>query len=473
MIEQLQALHPDGEASVMPSGASDWSMAEPLGPGSRPRRGTGTPPRRGRWTGSMRTTPGRPLSAGSRASPRCSPPPPPGVRFIVTAAPTRAFPTTCQPDTRCTHARRARCGNRRSPGTSDARPAGTAGPASGRSVLRRHDRVHCRVRGRPNWQQPVPTHRVPLYRLEPFLRGVSGRSLQTWPAASSDAMETRTYVLAHETLRMSAEAQLGSDLARYRGKVHEWIGSYARAGWPETTPAYAIRGYPTLLAVTADARLTALARDTRRHIFLLQATGSDHVALAEIKTAQTLIAADPGVLDLRSLAVLAAYRHVISVRNRLIPPDLPVAWARLDRLDHAEALARSISQAASGSGRLPGWSPPSWKPVISTALKPSPAPSPSFLRRRRRLPSWPPPSRGPATLTALKPSPAASPTPATKPGRSPGCFPLPRRPAVSITLVGWPPTPRLSPAPSPALTTRPRRSPGFSLPSRRPRPRPR
>ena len=59
------------------------------------------------------------------------------------------------------------------------------------------------------------------------------------------------YLFAHETLRVTAEEQLGSELARYREKVHEWIGSYASAGWPDTTPGYAIRGYPRLLTATA------------------------------------------------------------------------------------------------------------------------------------------------------------------------------------------------------------------------------
>ena len=85
--------------------------------------------------------------------------------------------------------------------------------------------------------------------------------------------------------------------------MHEWIGSYASAGWPDTTPGYAIRGYPRLLAATADVtRLSALARDPRRHAFLLQATGSDYAALTEIGTAQSLIADQerPGSAELLS-----------------------------------------------------------------------------------------------------------------------------------------------------------------------------
>ena len=130
---------------------------------------------------------------------------------------------------------------------------------------------------------------APPHKLDPVLRGVFGRSLHT--RASTDPRDsqadpaTRVYLFAHETLRVTAEEQLGGELARYRQKVHDWIGSYASDGWPDTTPGYAIRGYPGLLAATTDVtRLSALARDPRRHAFLLRATGSDYAALTEIGT---------------------------------------------------------------------------------------------------------------------------------------------------------------------------------------------
>ena len=152
------------------------------------------------------------------------------------------------------------------------------------------------------------------------------------------------YLFAHETLRVTAENQLGVDLARYREKVHEWIGSYASDGWPDTTPGYAIRGYLGLLTATTDAtRLSALARDSRRHVFLLKATASDYASLTEIGIAQSFIA-DQKVLDLKALVELAAYRLAILLRNDSIPDDLPIVWALLARVDHAEALARTISR---------------------------------------------------------------------------------------------------------------------------------
>ena len=155
-----------------------------------------------------------------------------------------------------------------------------------------------------------------------------------------------------QTLRVTAEGQLGSGLARYRQEVHEWVNSYARDGWPDTTPGYAIRNYPGLLAATTDiSRLSALARDRRRHALLLRATGSYYAALTEIRTAESLIA-DQDTLDLRVLIELAAYRHAISIRNRSIPPDLPILWAYLARFDHAEALAHAITDPSAQARAL-------------------------------------------------------------------------------------------------------------------------
>ena len=188
---------------------------------------------------------------------------------------------------------------------------------------------------------------APPHELDSVLRGVFGRSLQTRMSAyfrdGRSIPPTRVYLFAHETLRITAEEQLGSEAARYRRGVHDWIRTYAEQGWPDSTPGYAVRGYPRLLTATKDVlRLSALTRDRCRHAFLLRATGSDYAALTEISDAQRVIAAQD-VPDLQALVELAVYRHAISIRNRSIPADLPAVWARLARFDHAEALARAIT----------------------------------------------------------------------------------------------------------------------------------
>ncbi len=103
-----------------------------------------------------------------------------------------------------------------------------------------------------------------------------------------------------------------------------------------------MRGYPEALAAAGDAvRLSALARDPRRHAFLLRATGSDYAALTEITAVQRLLAEGP---DLQALVELAVYQSAMGLRNQALPVTLTWVWARLDRLDHAEALARAITQ---------------------------------------------------------------------------------------------------------------------------------
>ena len=229
---------------------------------------------------------------------------------------------------------------------------------------------------------------------------------------------------------------------------------YARAGWPDATPGYAIRGYPALLAAITDiTRLSALARNPRRHAFLLLATGSDYAALTEIRTIQSLTA-DQSVLDLQALIEMAACRHVISVRNQSVPAELPIVWARLARFDRAEALARTITDTYSQARALTGLAT-----VIAQAGDPDraealAAPSPTPAPRPGLSPGWPPRSPRPETLTAPRPSPAPSPTPAPRPGLSPGWPPRSPRPET-------PAAPRPSPAPSPTPAPGRRRSPGW------------
>ena len=196
---------------------------------------------------------------------------------------------------------------------------------------------------------------APPILLDGILRGVFGRSLHARSSADpghpGPGSAERVYLFGHETLRVTAEEMLGPDLARYRQKVYEWMDCCAEAGWPDTTPGYAIRGYPRLLADTDLTRLSVLAYDQRRHEFLLRVTGSDHAALTEITTTQQLIAGQHSP-NLKAVVELAARRHALAIRNQLIPEKVPLAWARLGRFDHAEALARSMPSPNGHSGRL-------------------------------------------------------------------------------------------------------------------------
>ena len=188
---------------------------------------------------------------------------------------------------------------------------------------------------------------APPYKLDPVLRGVSGRSLETRTIAyprAEPGPAPRVYLFGHETLRLTAEAQLGTELGRYRQLVHDWIASYASQGWPDTTPDFAIYGYRGLLVRTGDlARLSKIARDPQRHAYLLRATGSEYATVTEIATAQRLVA-DQDALDLRASVEFTVYRHAISIRSQHIPVGLPAAWARLGRFAHAESLARTIAK---------------------------------------------------------------------------------------------------------------------------------
>ena len=186
---------------------------------------------------------------------------------------------------------------------------------------------------------------------------------------------------------------------------------------PRATRYGAIR---VLLTATSDAtRLSALARDLRRHAFLLRATGSDYAALTEIRAAQGLIA-EQNMPDLQALVELAVYRHAISIRNQSIPAGLPAVWAQLGSFracrgpgpHHHQPRRPGAGARRAGQCGRPGR-------ATRTAPRPWPAPSPTPTSRRRRSPSWPV---------------------------------QPPRPATRTAHTGWPPTPRPWPAPSPTLT---------------------
>ena len=83
---------------------------------------------------------------------------------------------------------------------------------------------------------------------------------------------------------------------------------------------------------------------------MLDLTGGDAAALAEVRAALDRIAAqdDP---DLASALALACHRDQLTDRNSHIPVALPAVWAALGQPTRAEALATSITEPAlAGAG---------------------------------------------------------------------------------------------------------------------------
>ena len=178
----------------------------------------------------------------------------------------------------------------------------------------------------------------PEFELRSRLGTSVGRVLTTRVAADRD----QVIMFAHETLRATAEAIFGSDVARYRERIHQWADEHAADGWPGSTPRYLLQPYGRLLAGLGDVRrLTTLAADPARQNQMLRATYSDTASLAELDAALTLVTGTTSE-DLKVLATLAIGRDRVRRRGAAIPVVLPGAWARLGNTGRAEALARGL-----------------------------------------------------------------------------------------------------------------------------------
>lgn len=108
--------------------------------------------------------------------------------------------------------------------------------------------------------------------------------------------DTDVYVLGHEDLQTTATERLGADkLAYYRAKLHAWADGYWERSWPAETPEYLLRGYFRLLQQERELdRVLRCGTDTARHNRMLDLTGGDSAALAEIAAAADMFAAiDP------------------------------------------------------------------------------------------------------------------------------------------------------------------------------------
>ncbi|MET0495149.1 MAG: trypsin-like peptidase domain-containing protein [Actinoplanes sp.] len=183
------------------------------------------------------------------------------------------------------------------------------------------------------------------WEVEDHLHAVSGRSFigrtGRWRP------DTEVYVLGHENLQVQALALLGpTDLRDYRRRLKDWAQEYRSRRWPPETPEYLLRGYVRMLSATGDLdELVACATDSSRHDRMLDLTNGDSEAIGEITATmdQLVIEAEP---DLAAIGRLAFHRDALQRRNTNISADLVSAWVELGQHARAEAMARSITDAA-------------------------------------------------------------------------------------------------------------------------------
>ncbi|MER6580090.1 hypothetical protein [Nonomuraea sp. NPDC001023] len=176
------------------------------------------------------------------------------------------------------------------------------------------------------------------------LRAVSGRTFtsrdSTWRSQGSG----KVLMLAHEELHSTAIDALGEvALGGYRELIHAWADGYRARGWSAGTPEYLLRGYHRMLLATGDLpRLVACATDRDRLDRMLDMSGGDAAALAEIVNCQDVVCSQENA-DLRTMLVLARTREFLADRNAHIPTGLPAVWSALGNHTRAEALAHSIT----------------------------------------------------------------------------------------------------------------------------------
>ncbi|BBH69753.1 hypothetical protein ACTI_64380 [Actinoplanes sp. OR16] len=183
------------------------------------------------------------------------------------------------------------------------------------------------------------------YEMDPLLGSSFGRVVVSRATDSLIGDVPRpVFLFGHEELRRRAVERLGPrELARHRDRLHTWAEGYRDDGWPTSTPAYLLLGYPRILEQDRDIpRMVAIALDVRRHQRLLEATGADGPVLTEIAAAMRAAVGqdDP---DLATLMRLAYHRGLGTHRNAKLPAELPAVWAKAGRLVRAETLARSLA----------------------------------------------------------------------------------------------------------------------------------
>jgi hypothetical protein len=184
---------------------------------------------------------------------------------------------------------------------------------------------------------------VPLWEVEKIAHTVAGRTFARRPGRWAPDSGPEVYLLGHEELQAAATRYLADQLPAYRERLHAWAGGYRARGWPPGTPEYLLAGYFQLLAMLGDLRrMAGCALDRVRHDRMLIVTGGDAAALAEVRAALDLTAAQDAP-DLGTALALACRRDQLADRNAGTPAKLPAVWAALGQVTRAEALAASIT----------------------------------------------------------------------------------------------------------------------------------
>ena len=184
----------------------------------------------------------------------------------------------------------------------------------------------------------------PVYEIEENLRAVTGRTFISRPPRWDSESAPSVYVLGHEELQTASKTFLGnSRLTNYRSLLGAWADGYRDRHWPPSTPEYLLRGYFRMTYDVRDVpRVVSLATDQERHDRMLDVTGGDTGALAELTDAQNLLLSMDRP-DMTAIMRLAVHRIDIIERNASIPTRLPAVWALAGKLARAEALARAIT----------------------------------------------------------------------------------------------------------------------------------
>ncbi len=186
-----------------------------------------------------------------------------------------------------------------------------------------------------------------VWQIEETLRSVSGRTFTRYPSRHQRDSFCHVYALGHVELQVLAAQYLaGASLDAYRQRLHTWAKQYRERRWPADTPQYLLDGYYGMLQTVNDLpRMVAYAVDRDRHDRMLNLTGGDAAAFAEISTAELMII-DCHEPDLLAMVRLAIHRGNLVERNANMPERLVKVWAELGDLARAEALARSLGSEA-------------------------------------------------------------------------------------------------------------------------------